>query len=252
MGNKFSLEGKLAVITGARRGLGFAMAQSLAEAGADIIGVSAQLEAEGSEIQRAVEALGRKFQGFQCDFGKPDEVDALALELASLPIDILVNNAGTISRAPAVDHTMEIWNQVIEVNLNSQFRLTRPIAAGMIERGKGKIVFTASLLSFQGGINVPSYAASKSAIAGLVKALSNEWVSKGVTVNAIVPGYFSTDNTSALRADADRSRAILDRIPAGRWGQPDDIGGATVFLCSEASDYVSGITLPVDGGWLAR
>jgi 2-deoxy-D-gluconate 3-dehydrogenase len=252
MTNLFSLEGKLAVVTGARRGLGLAMAKSLAVAGADIIGVSAQLEPEGSEVQRVVEGLGRKFSAFNCDFSNPTEVDSLANELKNLPIDILVNNAGTIKRAPAVEHSMELWNEVLEVNLNSQFRLTRPIAEAMLKQGKGKIVFTASLLSFQGGINVPSYAASKSAIAGLVKALSNEWVSRGVTVNAIVPGYFATDNTSALRSDSERSRSILDRIPAGRWGQPEDIGGATVFLCSDASNYVSGITLPVDGGWLAR
>ncbi|MEY4499893.1 MAG: hypothetical protein RL319_881 [Actinomycetota bacterium] len=252
MKDYFSLKGKLAVVTGARRGIGFGMAKALAEAGADIIAVSAQLESQGSAIQLEIEKLGRKYQGFQCDFSNPADVDRLAKEFAGFEIDILVNNAGMISRAPALEHSMDIWNQVIEVNLNSQFRLTQPIADGMLKRGHGKIIFTASLLSFQGGINVPSYTASKSAIAGLVKALSNEWVGKGVNVNAIVPGYFATDNTSALRADADRSRAILDRIPAGRWGGPDDIGGATVFLSSGASDYVSGVCLPVDGGWLGR
>jgi 2-deoxy-D-gluconate 3-dehydrogenase len=248
----FDLSGRLAVVTGARRGIGFAMADALAEAGADVIGVSASLEESGSAIEKAVRAHGRDFTGISCDFADREAVTALGRRLAELPVDILVNNAGTIERAPAAVHPLELWDRVIEVDLSSQFVLTQAIANTMIERGHGKIIFTASLLSFQGGINVPGYAAAKSGVAGLTKALSNEWASKGITVNAIAPGYIATDNTQALQDDPDRSRAILERIPAGRWGDARDLGGATVFLASAASDYVSGITLPVDGGWLGR
>ena len=165
---------------------------------------------------------------------------------------MLVNNAGSIERQPAVDHSVEFWDRIIEINLTSQFLLTQAVGKKMLQRKSGKIIFTASLLSFQGGINVPGYTSSKSAIVGLVKALSNEWASQGVWVNAIAPGYIETDNTQALRDDPVRYKAILDRIPAGRWGSAEDLGGATVFLASAASDYVSGITLPVDGGWLGR
>jgi len=167
-------------------------------------------------------------------------------------VDILVNNAGTIARSPAVDYPDEWWDRVLEVDLTSQFVLTRRIGQGMVRRGSGKVIFTASLLSFQGGINVAAYTAAKSAVAGLTKALANEWAPAGVNVNAIAPGYIATDNTQALQDDAARSRSILDRIPAGRWGRPADLAGATVFLASPASDYVNGITLPVDGGWLGR
>ncbi|WP_349902016.1 SDR family oxidoreductase [Parafrigoribacterium humi] len=248
----FDLTGRLAVVTGARRGIGFAMAEGLAAAGADIIGVSATMEAEGSAIENAVTAHGRSFTGMACDFADREAVAALAERLAGLDVDVLVNNAGTIERAPAAEHPIELWDRVIAVNLSSQFVLTQAIGASMIARGYGKIIFTASLLSFQGGINVPGYTAAKSGIAGLTKALSNEWVSKGVTVNAIAPGYIATDNTQALQDDPERSRSILARIPAGRWGEASDLAGATVFLASPASDYVSGITLPVDGGWLGR
>jgi 2-deoxy-D-gluconate 3-dehydrogenase len=248
----FDLTGRTAIVTGAKRGIGFSMAEALAVAGADIIGVSASLEATGSRIQQAVEAHGRKFTGFAVDFGDREATIALADELAQLDVDILVNNAGTIERAPAAEHPLDLWDRVISVDLSSQFVLTQAIGRSMIARGYGKIIFTASLLSFQGGINVPGYTAAKSGIAGLTKALSNEWVSKGITVNAIAPGYIATDNTQALQDDPDRSRAILDRIPAGRWGHASDLAGATVFLAATASDYVSGITLPVDGGWLAR
>ena len=252
--NPFDLTGRTAVVTGCRRGIGLAMAQALAAAGADIIGVSAQLEATGSEVSQAVQAQGRSFTGYQCDFGDRDAVRALAGTLVSsgTPIDILVNNAGTIARTPAAEHPDDMWDHVITVDLSSQFTLTREIGKTMIARGYGKIVFTASLLSFQGGINVPGYTAAKSGIAGLTKALANEWTSKGVTVNAIAPGYIATDNTQALQDDPNRSRSIIERIPAGRWGNPSDLGGATVFLSSPASDYVSGITLPVDGGWMGR
>jgi 2-deoxy-D-gluconate 3-dehydrogenase len=248
----FDLSGRLAVVTGARRGIGFAMAEALAAAGADIIGVSATLEAQGSAIEQAVRAHGREFTAMPCDFADRDAVVALGDRLAAEPVDILVNNAGTIKRAPAAEHPLDWWDEVLQVDLSSQFVLTQAVGRGMLERGAGKIIFTASLLSFQGGITVPGYAAAKSGIAGLVRALSNEWAGKGVTVNAIAPGYIATDNTQALQDDPTRSRAILDRIPAARWGRPADLAGATVFLASPASDYISGIILPVDGGWLGR
>jgi 2-deoxy-D-gluconate 3-dehydrogenase len=249
----FDLTGKLAVVTGARRGIGMAMAQALAEAGADIIGISAQLEAE-SEIQRRVEALGRRFTGHQVNFQDRAAVAELAHTLAELPtpVDILVNNAGTISRSPAIDHSDEIWDNILDVNLRAPFVLTRALGRVMVKRGSGKVIFTASLLSFQGGILVPSYAAAKSGVAGLVRALGNEWAPHGVNVNAITPGYIATDNTKALRDDPVRSQAILSRIPAGRWGDATDMAGATVFLASRASDYVNGEIIAVDGGWLAR
>jgi 2-deoxy-D-gluconate 3-dehydrogenase len=250
--NAFDLTGRLAVVTGARRGIGYAMAEALAAAGADIIGVSASLEPEGSAIETAVHAHGRSFTAISCDFADRDAVTALGARLATEPVDILVNNAGTILRAPAAEHPVEWWDQVIQVDLSSQFVLTQAIGRGMLDRGTGRIVFTASLLTFQGGINVPGYAAAKSGIAGLVHALSNEWAGRGVTVNAIAPGYIATDNTQALQDDPDRSRSILDRIPAGRWGRADDLGGAVVFLASPAAAYVTGVVLPVDGGWLAR
>lgn len=262
--NPFDLSGKLAVVSGAKRGIGFAMAEALAAAGADIIGVSASLEPHGSAIEKRVTELGRSFTGFAVDYADraavlafADELDAMGrgsngLAFSGRPIDILVNNAGTIERAPAAEHPLESFDRVLEIDLTSQFALTQRVARGMLERGRGKVIFTASLLSFQGGINVPGYTAAKSGITGLTKALANEWTARGVTVNAIAPGYIATDNTQALQDDPDRSRALLERIPAGRWGQASDLGGATVFLASAASDYVSGITLPVDGGWLGR
>ncbi len=247
----FDLSGRTAVVTGARRGIGFAMAEALAEAGADIIGVSAGQEPDGGAIGRRVRELGRRFEGHPVDFRDREAVIGFGRAVAGRA-DILVNNAGTIRRSPAAEHPLEYWDEVVDVNLNSQFALSQLIGAGMIERGGGKIIFTASLLSFQGGINVPGYAAAKSGIAGLTKALANEWASKDVNVNAIAPGYIATDNTEALRDDPARSAAILERIPAGRWGRASDLAGATVFLASRASDYVSGVVLPVDGGWLAR
>ncbi|RAO31555.1 Gluconate 5-dehydrogenase [Micromonospora saelicesensis] len=249
----FDLSGQTAVVTGARRGIGLAMAEALAQAGADIVGVSAQLEAEGSEVERRVRATGRRFTALRADLGDRAAVHRLASDIIALgPVDILVNNGGTIARTPAAEHPDEMWDHVIEVNLSSQFILSREIGRTMVERGRGKIIFTASLLSFQGGITVPGYAASKSGVAGLTKALANEWAARGVNVNAIAPGYIATDNTQALRDDPDRNEAILGRIPAGRWGRADDLGGATVFLASTASDYVNGVVLPVDGGWLGR
>ena len=248
----FKLDGKTALVTGAKRGIGKAMAVALAEAGADIIGVSKTLEASGSDIERQVTAQGRKFRGYACDFAKREAVYGLLRELEGDVIDILVNNAGTILRGRAAEHSDEYWDEVIETNLNSQFVISREIGKRMVGRGAGKIIFTASMLTFQGGITVPGYAASKGAIGQLTKALANEWAPHNVQVNAIAPGYFETDNTSGLRADPNRAAAILSRIPAGRWGMPDDCKGATVFLASRASDYVSGSVLVVDGGWLGR
>jgi 2-dehydro-3-deoxy-D-gluconate 5-dehydrogenase len=252
--DRFKLDGKTALVTGARRGLGKAMAIALAEAGADIVGTSAGLEPEGSEIQREVEQRGRKFRGYACDLADRDAVYGFVktVRRECPPIDILVNNAGTILRKPAAEHPDEYWDRVIDVNLNSQFILAREFGREMLQRGAGKIVFTASLLSFQGGITVPGYAAAKGGIAQLTKALANEWAGGNVQVNAIAPGYIATDNTSALRSDPARNTAILARIPANRWGDPADLAGAIVFLSSAASDYVSGTLLTVDGGWMGR
>lgn len=248
----FDLTGLRAVVTGANRGIGFGMATALADAGADIIGVSSSIPSSGSEIEAAVKAKGRAFEAMTCDLSDAAAVSELADTLRTAEVDILVNNAGTILRAPAAEHPMEWFERVVQVNLTSQFALAQAVGGSMLERGRGKIIFTASLLSFQGGINVPGYAAAKSGLTGVVKALSNEWAAHGVNVNAIAPGYIATDNTQALREDENRSRAILERIPAGRWGSASDLGGAAVFLASAASDYVNGVVLPVDGGWLGR
>lgn len=252
--NLFDLSGQLALVTGCKRGVGKAMAIALAKAGADIIGVSLSLESSGSEIEQEILALGRKFKAYQCDFSDRAAVKQFAATvLADNPkIDILINNAGTIKRAPAAEHSDEYWDEVLEVNLSTQFILSREIGKTMVARGVGKIIFTASLLTFQGGINVPSYAASKGGIGQLAKALANEWAGKGVNVNAIAPGYIATDNTQALQDDAARSISILERIPAGRWGEPADFAGPVVFLASAASDYVHGTILTVDGGWMGR
>ena len=252
--NLFNLTGKTALITGCNRGIGRAMALALAEAGADIIGVSSSIALKGSDIESDVHELGRRFKAYQCDFSSRQSVYSFLKEaLAENPrIDILVNNAGTILRTPAAEHPDEYWDKVIDINLNSQFIISREIGGRMIANGSGKIIFTASLLTFQGGINVPGYAASKGAIGSLVKALSNEWASKGINVNAIAPGYIATDNTEALRNDPVRSSAILARIPADRWGVPEDFKGPVVFLASSASNYVHGTILTVDGGWMGR
>ncbi|WP_323764395.1 SDR family oxidoreductase [Marinovum sp.] len=250
----FDLSGKTALVTGCKRGIGRGMAEALAQAGADIVGVSASLETSGSEVGAAVEQLGRSFTGYQCDFSDRAAVTAFAaqLETDGIAPDILINNAGTIRRKPAAEHPDDWWDEVLEVNLSAQFVLSRDVGRGMVARGAGKIIFTASLLTFQGGITVPGYAASKGGIGQLTKALSNEWAGKGVNVNAIAPGYIATDNTQALQDDPDRSKAILERIPAGRWGRPEDFAGPVVFLASSASDYVNGEILTVDGGWMGR
>jgi 2-deoxy-D-gluconate 3-dehydrogenase len=250
---QFDLTGRTALVTGCRRGIGRAAAVKLAAAGADIVGVSASLE-DGSEVAREVEGLGRSFSAYRCDLGDRQAVHALvaAVNRDVERVDILVNNAGTIARVPAAEHPDELWDHVLEVNLSAAFVLSREFGRRMLDRGEGKIVFVASLLSFQGGITVPGYTASKSAIAGLTKALANEWAGRGVNVNAVAPGYVRTDNTQALREDADRYEQILARIPAGRWADAEDIAGAIVFLSSPAAAYVHGIVLPVDGGWLGR
>jgi 2-deoxy-D-gluconate 3-dehydrogenase len=252
--DQFKLDGKTALVTGCTRGLGLAMAVALAEAGADIIGVSRSLEAGASAVEKQILTAGRKFRGYAADFRRRQAVYAFLQRVThDFPvIDILVNNAGIILRKPAAEHPDEYWDEVIETNLNAPFVLSREIGKRMAERGAGKIIFTASLLSFQGGITVPGYAASKGAIAQLTKALANEWAPKGLQVNAIAPGYVATDNTTALRDDPARNSAIVSRIPAGRWGVPDDFKGAVVFLASRASDYVNGSVLVVDGGWLGR
>lgn len=250
MTQTFDLHGKTAIVSGARRGIGRGIAEALAAAGADIIAVSGQQEADGGEVGAAVRALGREFTGYAVDFSDAKAVREFAEQVTHA--DILVNNAGTIRRAPAAEHPMEWWDEVIQVNLSSQFVLSQIVGREMVKRGSGRIIFTASLLSYQGGINVPGYASAKSGIAGLVHALSNEWAVHGVTVNGIAPGYIATDNTQALREDPERSQAILDRIPMGRWGEAADLGAAAVFLASPAASYVTGAILPVDGGWLAR
>lgn len=252
--DKFRLDGQTALVTGCKRGMGRAAAVALAEAGADIIGVSASLEPAGSAVEQDVVARGRNFKGYTCDFADRAALYAFIRQVKSdFPrIDILINNAGTILRKPAVEHPDEYWDQVIDVNLTAQFILSREIGRDMVQRGRGKIVFMASLLTFQGGITVPGYAASKGGIGQLTMALANEWAAHGVQVNAIAPGYVATDNTTALRADEKRSKAILERIPAGRWGEPEDYMGPVLFLCSSASDYVNGAILVVDGGWLGR
>ena len=251
--NTFNLSGKTALVTGCRRGIGRGLAQAVAEAGADVVGVSASLESSGSDVEADVTSAGRAFSGYACDFTDRDSLYAFVERVkVNHQIDILVNNAGTILRQPAAEHPDEYWDKVIEVNLNAQFILAREFGKDMLARGSGKIVFTASLLSFQGGITVPGYAASKGGIATLTMALSNEWAGQGVNVNAIAPGYIATDNTRALQDDATRTEQILARVPAGRWGSPDDLKGAVVFLCSDASSFVNGVVLPVDGGWMGR
>lgn len=251
--NSFTLHNKIALITGVGRGLGQGMAVALAQAGADVAGVYRQNYAETAA---AVTATGRRFYPLQCDLetASPTNLDALVADVQQElgGLDILVNNAGMIRRAPAVEYSSADWQAVLQVNLNALFYLSQAAARLMLNQRSGKIINIASMLSFQGGILVPAYTAAKSAVAGLTKALANEWAAHGINVNAIAPGYMATDNTAPLRDDAQRNEAILARIPSGRWGTPEDLGGMTVFLASAASDYVNGAVIPVDGGWLAR
>ena len=247
------LAGKIAVVTGANRGIGHAIALALAEAGADIVGTSRQMSDDES-IAKEVRALGQKFFPFACDMKNRAESTALAKKVLTEvgQVDILVNNAGTIRRENIADYSLADWDEVVEVNLTAPFILTQDFGKPMLERGAGKVIFISALLSYQGGIRVPAYTASKSGIAGLVKAFANEWAGKGVNVNAVAPGYIVTDNTEALRADPIRYEAITGRIPAGRWGEGSDIAGSVVFLASENADYLHGSTITVDGGWMGR
>jgi len=249
----FRLDGRVALVTGSSRGLGQGAAIALAEAGADVALLD---RGDASEPAARIEALGRRTHRVTLDFASASADDYAAavaeIESALAPVDILVNNAGTIRRAPAAEHPTSDWDDVLAVNLDSVFHLSQTVGRGMIARGHGRIVNVASMLSFQGGILVPGYTASKHAVAGLTKALANEWAASGVTVNAIAPGYMATDNPAPLRADEDRSASILTRIPAGRWGTPGDLQGAFVFLASDAAAYVTGAIIPVDGGWLVR
>ncbi len=250
--DQFKLDGKVAIVTGSNQGIGQKYALALAEAGADIIGVS--YIADFDETRKMIENTGRKIKTYQSDFSDRKSLYDFIKQVKSdfSKIDILVNNAGTILRNPISEHSDEYWDKVIEVNLSSQFILTREIGKDMVSRGYGKIVFIASLLSFQGGIWVPGYASSKGGIKQLTMAFANEWASKGVTVNAIAPGYIATDNTKALRENPERNKAILDRIPAGKWGTPEDLMGTVVFLSSDASNYLNGSVVTVDGGWMGR
>ena len=249
----FSLAGRRAVVTGASRGLGRAIAVALADAGADVVCVSSR-PGGATDTAQAIRALGREAWEVAADVADRDALRAMADEAERLAgeIDVLVNNAGTIRRHAAVDHAADDWDLVLRTNLDSVFLLSQRFGRGMVARGRGKIVNVASLLAFQGGITVPGYAASKHAVAGVTKALANEWARHGVQVNAVAPGYMRTDNTQALRDDPVRTEQILARIPAGRWGEPEDLAGAVVFLASPASDYVTGHVLVVDGGWMAR
>ncbi len=247
----FSLEGQVALVTGGNTGLGQGLALALARAGADLVAVARRAP---DDTGTQVRALGRRFLGLQADLASTAPIAGLVQQTLDTfgRLDILVNNAGTIRRADAVDFTEQDWDEVMDLNLKSAFFLAQAAGRHFIAQGRGKIINVASMLSFQGGIRVPSYTASKSGMAGITRLLANEWAGKGVNVNAIAPGYMATDNTAQLRADAQRNTAILERIPAGRWGTPEDLGGTAVFLASRASDYVNGAVIPVDGGWLAR
>jgi 2-dehydro-3-deoxy-D-gluconate 5-dehydrogenase len=250
----FRVDNKIVLVTGCSSGIGMDIAIELAQSGADIIGVANNMPATGSNVSKAVEAAGKKFYAYKADFSNRESLYAFLNKVkAEHPrIDILINNAGHIMREPAATHSDEYWDTIININLDAQFIITRELGKRMVEQKFGKIVFTCSLLSFQGGINVPGYAASKGAVASLLKAFANEWAPHGVTVNGVAPGYIATNNTAALRADADRSAAILARIPAARWGETSDLTGAYVFLSSPASDYINGTIITVDGGWMGR
>ncbi|WP_299597359.1 2-dehydro-3-deoxy-D-gluconate 5-dehydrogenase KduD [uncultured Microbulbifer sp.] len=250
---QFGLEGKVAMVTGASRGLGKAMALALGRAGARVV-VVGSTSASAENAQQELSAEGIDTIALGCDQSQPEQINALFQEVESRfgRLDVLINNAGTIRRAPAVDYSDDDWNAVMDTNINGVFRMCRAAGAMMLKQGSGKIINIASLLSFSGGITVPAYAASKGAVSQLTKALANEWAANNIQVNAIAPGYFATDNTANLRADAERNAAISARIPAGRWGNPEDLAGAAVFLASPAADYMNGHIMLVDGGWMAR
>lgn len=248
----FRLEGKVAIVTGCDTGLGQGMAVALAEAGSDVVGVNRKIPHETAE---KINALGRRFMAIQADLSQQDALTSIVTQTVSAfgRVDILVNNAGTIRRQDALDFSEKDWDDVMNLNLKSVFFLSQAVARQFVAQGNGgKIINIASMLSFQGGIRVPSYTASKSGVLGITRLLANEWAAKGINVNAIAPGYMATNNTQQLRADSERNKEIIDRIPAGRWGTPDDLKGPVVFLASPASDYIHGYTLAVDGGWLAR
>lgn len=248
---KFRLDNKVALVTGCNRGLGAALALAMAEAGADVAGV---YNSTAKGVQEDIQALGRRFLGIQADLGQKGVADGIVDRVVQGlgRVDILINNAGIIRRNDALDFTESDWDEVMDVNLRGLFFLTQAAARRMVAQGRGKIIHVASMLSYQGGVRVSSYTASKSGVLGLTRLMANEWAAKGVNVNAIAPGYMVTDNTAALRADEARNRQILERIPAGRWGEPEDLKGCAVFLASAASDYLNGFTIAVDGGWLAR
>lgn len=248
----FRLEGKVAIVTGCDTGLGQGMAVALAEAGCDVVGVNRKIPVQTAE---KIHALGRRFLAIQADLSQQESLNDIVTQTVSTfgRIDILVNNAGTIRREDALNFSEQDWDDVMNLNLKSVFFLSQAVARQFLTQGQGgKIINIASMLSFQGGIRVPSYTASKSGVLGITRLLANEWAAQGINVNAIAPGYMATNNTQQLRDDADRNQEIVDRIPAGRWGTPDDLKGPAVFLASSASDYINGYTLAVDGGWLAR
>jgi 2-deoxy-D-gluconate 3-dehydrogenase len=249
--SQFSLTGKTALVTGASKGIGASIAIAMAQAGADVVLVGRSQDSL-SATRTAIENLGRTTETLIADVESRDQIAAAFKSIEQLNVEIVVNNAGSISRAPAIETSLEDWDRIINTNLNSVFQISQLCAKSMLAKGQGRIINIASLLSFQGGINVPAYTASKHAVAGVTKALANEWGAKGVTVNAIAPGYISTDNTQALRNDADRNTSILARIPIGRWGTPEDLAAVAVFLASPAAAYINGEIITVDGGWMGR
>jgi len=249
--SQFSLTGKTALVTGASKGIGGSIAIAMAQAGADVVLVGRSQDSL-SATRNAIENLGRTTETLIADVESRDQIAAAFESIEQLNVEIVVNNAGSISRAPAIETSLVDWDRIIDTNLNSVFQISQLCAKSMLAKGRGRIINIASLLSFQGGINVPAYTASKHAVAGVTKALANEWGAKGVTVNAIAPGYISTDNTQALRNDVDRNASILARIPIGRWGTPEDLAAVAVFLASPAAAYINGEIITVDGGWMGR
>jgi 2-deoxy-D-gluconate 3-dehydrogenase len=249
--SQFSLGGKKALVTGASKGIGASIAIAMAQAGADVVLVG-RSEDSLLATRSAIEELGRKTESLIADVSSRSQIAEAFKDIDQLNVEIVVNNAGSISRAPAIDASLEEWDRIIETNLNSVFQISQLCAKSMLKKGQGRIINIASLLSFQGGINVPSYTASKHAVAGVTKALANEWGARGVNVNALAPGYVSTDNTEALRNDPDRNTSILARIPVGRWGKPEDLSATAVFLASPAASYINGEIITVDGGWMGR